>query len=127
MLDNGGGISFAGNQTFATGSIVFAGNSGSLGIANGTTLTLGPAMVVRGKTGLIGASVFTMAPGNLINQGLISADVAGGTLTVSPTQFENPGTLRADGTGASVVIRVTPFTNTGTIEELNGGKIVTTP
>jgi hypothetical protein len=104
MLDNGGIISFVGNQTFATGSIVFAGNSGSLGIANGTTLTLGPAMVVRGKTGLIGASVFTMAPGNLINQGLISADVAGGTLTLNPTQFDNTGTVETRNGGSMTIL-----------------------
>ncbi|MCI0535142.1 MAG: hypothetical protein L0Z50_07930, partial [Verrucomicrobiales bacterium] len=94
-------------------------------IEPGTTLTLGPAMVVRGKSGTIGGGEFGTR--KLINQGLISADVAGGTLNVIPTNFENHGTLRADGAGASVVIRVTPFTNAGTIEELNGGKVLISP
>jgi len=40
--------------------------------------------------------------GTLINQGLISADVAGVTLTLRPTRF----------------------VNTGTVEQRNGGKVV---
>jgi hypothetical protein len=125
VLDNGGAFTFSGNQTFSTGQVIFAGDSGALLIEPCTTLTLGPAMLVRGKSGTIGAIVFGTV--KLINQGLIAADVPGGTLSIAPTQFENTGTLRADGTGASIVIRVTPFTNTGTIQESNGGKVVTTP
>ncbi len=124
LLDHTGAITFAGNQTFNTGPVVF-GESGLLLLAPGTTLTLGPAMVVRGKSGVIGGGDFGKR--KLINQGLISADVPGGTLSIVPAQFENPGTLRADGAGTSVVIRVTPFTNTGTIQELNGGKVVIAP
>ncbi|MBI3415185.1 MAG: Ig-like domain-containing protein [Verrucomicrobia bacterium] len=128
ILDNTGAITFSGDQTFNTGQVVFAGTPGILGIEPGTTLTLGPAMVVRGKSGNIGQGVISgFGMRKLINQGVILADVAGGTFTINPTQFENPGTLRADGTGASVVIRVTPFTNTGTIQEANGGKVVIVP
>ena len=128
VLDNTGAITFAGDQTFNTGQVVFAGTPGVLGIEPGTTLTLGPSMVVRGKSGFIGPGVFAFSgTRKLINQGVISADVAGGTLTIAPTQFENPGTLRADGAGAAVVVRVTPFTNTGTIEELNGGRVLINP
>src|SRR5919106_1267661 len=49
ILDNAGGITFAGDQTFH-GQVVFAGNSGTLGIEPGTMLTLGPATAVRGRT-----------------------------------------------------------------------------
>ncbi len=125
LLDNAGAIHFAGDQTFNSSSIVFVGNSAALEIAPNTTLTLGPAMVVRGKSGFIGGG--GSGTKKLINQGLISADVPGGTISIAPTQFENPGTLRADGAGASVVVRVTPFTNTGMIEELNGGKVLINP
>jgi len=62
-------------------------------------------MVVRGKSGTLGQPVFAGGNNRLINQGLISADVAGGTLTIRPSQFENSGTLR----------------------ELNGGKIIVIP
>ncbi|MCI0542013.1 MAG: Ig-like domain-containing protein, partial [Verrucomicrobiales bacterium] len=51
LLDNGAAMSFAEDQTFNTSQVIFAGNSGALGIEPGTTLTLGPAMVVQGKTG----------------------------------------------------------------------------
>jgi hypothetical protein len=105
LLDLGGNITFEGNQTLVTGSIIF--NNGSPGfndpntitISANTTLTLGPAVVVRGKLGTVNGT------GTLINQGLISADVAGGTITIDPGQF----------------------INNGTVEEKNGGKIVIVP
>ncbi|MCL4177578.1 MAG: Ig-like domain-containing protein [Verrucomicrobia bacterium] len=105
LLDNSGAIGFAGVQTLNTGSILFAGNSGFLSVEGNSTLTLGPAMVVRGKTGTLGQPVFAGGANRLINQGLISADGTGGTLTIRPTQFEN----------------------TGTLQELNGGRIVIVP
>ena len=104
-LDNSGALGFAGVQVLNTGQIVFAGNSGYLSVEGNSTLTLGPAMVVRGKSGTLGQPVFAGGNNRLINQGLISADVAGGTLTIRPSQFENSGTLR----------------------ELNGGKIIVIP
>jgi hypothetical protein len=123
-LDNNGVITFAGDQTFNSGSIVFLGTSGALEIASGTTLTLGPAMVVRGNAGVIGGGA--IGSRQLINQGLISADVAGGTLTISPPAFENTGVLRGDNGGTLRIISA-QFTNTGTIEELNGGKVLINP
>lgn len=125
ILDNTGTITFAGNQTFNTGQILFAGTPGILSLEPGTTLTLGPDMVVRGKSGNIFASAFGTV--KLINQGLIAADVPGGTLNINPTQFENPGTLRADGAGAIVRILTSPFANTGVLQESNGGRIVIGP
>ncbi len=101
-LDNGGVIGFSGVQTFNTGGIVFEGNTGILSVEGNSTLTLGPDMVVRGKSGTIGQAVFAGGTNKIINQGRISADVAGGTLTLRPTQFEN----------------------TGILEEKNGGKLV---
>ena len=85
-----------------------------------SVLPLGPAAVVRGKTGTLGGA------GKLINQGLISADVAGGTLTVTPTAFTNEGVLRASD-GGTLKIASAQFTDNGTREELNGGKIVVGP
>ena len=102
-IDNGGAIVFNGTQSFETGSVVFEGNSGSLGVDGDTTLTLGPAMVVRGKTGRIGQAVLQGGAGHLINEGLISADVAGGTLTINPTQFTNEGTVEEKNGGTIIV------------------------
>ncbi len=111
-----------------TWSVVFSGGSGFPSVERNTTLTLAPALVVRGKTGALGQSgIRQRRDRQLINQGLVAADVAGGTLTIAPTQFENPDTIRADGAGTTVVVRVNPFTNTGTIEELNGGKVRINP
>src|SRR6185436_18688111 len=102
FISNTGVLSFNGIQTFNTGSVIFEGDTGYLGVERDSTLTLGPAMIVRGKSGTIGQSFFVTGNTKLINQGLISANTAGGTLTINPTVFEN----------------------TGTLEELNGGKIV---
>ena len=122
VLDNGGTLTFAGDQIFNSGQVLFAGTPGILSLEPGTTLTLGPEMVVRGKSGALTASAF----GNvkLINQGLIAVDVPGGTLTINPTQFENTGTLRADGVGTTIRILTTPFINTGSLQEVNGGTVV---
>ncbi|MCC7373741.1 MAG: Ig-like domain-containing protein [Verrucomicrobiales bacterium] len=102
LLGQFGVIGFAGVQTFDTGSVVFTGDGGHLSVDGNATLTLGPNMVVRGKTGTIGQPVFVGGSSTLINQGLISADVAGGTLT----------------------IRANVFQNTGRLEEKNGGRLV---
>ena len=127
-LDNGANIDFPGTQSLTGGSIVFGPSTGDsfLNIPDNSTLTLGPAVVVRGKSGTIGQFIAGRPGTKLINQGFISVDVAGGTLTINPSQFENTGTIRADGSGATVVIRST-FTNTGQIEELNGGRVLINP
>ena len=73
---DGAAISFAGDQTFGLGSILFTDNFGFLDIEANTTLTLGPAMVVRGRNASVRQGGGTT---RLINQGLISPDVTGGT------------------------------------------------
>jgi hypothetical protein len=101
-----------------------------LSIENATTLTLGADMVVRGKTGSIGDAHLFGGHGKLINQGLISIDVPGGTLDITPSPFSNTGTIgtiKANGAGSTVNVRSNPFTNTGTITELNGGKVLINP
>jgi hypothetical protein len=70
---------------------------------------------------------FAAGSSRLINQGLIAADVPGGTLTLSPARLENSGTLRVDGAGTTLLIRVPGFTNAGIIEELNGGSVAVNP
>jgi len=124
ILDNASFITFAGDQTFDHSEVFFRGGA-SLAITPGTTLTLGPGMVVRGASGNVGGVDFGVR--KLINRGLIAAEAPGGTLSVFPTDFENSGTLRADGAGSRLVVNVTPFNNTGTIQELNGGRVVINP
>ncbi|MBI3417533.1 MAG: Ig-like domain-containing protein [Verrucomicrobia bacterium] len=118
LLDTGGNITFVGDQSFSTGSILFAGSPAYLVVDVNTTWTLGPAAVIRGTGQVLGA-------GKLINQGLIAVDVARGTLTVNPGALDNAGTLAATATNATLRVTTKTFTNTGTLQELNGGKIIT--
>lgn len=124
LLDKNGSITFEGNQTFDNASIVFVGTSGSVGLEDKSSLTLGPKAIVRGLTGTIGSALLAGGSNTLINQGLISADVAGGTLTIRTTRFENTGTVAATAAGSLLKIQFGPFLNTGTTLELNGGKVI---
>jgi hypothetical protein len=96
------GQAVPGDQTLGgTGQVVFGGTGGRNALApRFTTLTLGAGLTIHGASGSIGNSTLP-----LINQGTITADVAGGT----------------------IVIQGKPFTNNGTTSELNGGKIVVLP
>jgi carbonic anhydrase/acetyltransferase-like protein (isoleucine patch superfamily) len=94
-----------GNQTFSgNGAIVFVDNNASnrLNLEAGD-LTLGAGVIVRGHTGYIGQQSFVGGAANLINNGSITADVAGGTITLAP----NGGT-----------------TNNGTLSAQNGGTLL---
>src|SRR5207247_8183225 len=70
------------------------------------TLTLGAAAAIRGNTGTIGGSSYFGSTMTLINQGLISAEVAGHTITV-PQAFTNNGTSQATGGGTLNVNNLT--------------------
>jgi hypothetical protein len=76
------------------------------------------AMVVRGKIGNIGGSGIS----KLINQGLISADVAAGILFVRTGQFDNAGTIESKN-GSSLTIDSSNWNNTGRIEASGGGTL----
>jgi hypothetical protein len=126
LLDRGG-LTFAGDQIFDGATIAFGNNAGVLGIEDGTTLTLGPAAVVRGKSGSIGPFLLFPGPRKLINQGLIAADVEGGALLIRVDAFDNAGTLAATTAGSTITIAAHPFVNTGALQEANGGRIVVEP
>jgi hypothetical protein len=93
---------FHGTQTLAgNGQVLFGGNNVyNYAYADAGTLTIGPNVIVHGASGTLGNSSLP-----LINQGTISADIAGGTIT----------------------IHANPFTNTGTTNQLNGGKLLINP
>jgi len=96
-----GYITFAGSQTLGgTGTVVFGDNAtyNALRLADGaTTLTIGSGITVEGQNGTIGYSSAWGGPQNVsvVNQGLISADVSGGTIVVDAEPFQNNGTLAA--------------------------------
>lgn len=87
-------------QTLSAGTIQFtaarATPGATVNFGLNSTVTFGPGVSVRGSIGAISST------GTLINQGLISADVAGGTIKVTAATF----------------------TNVGILEELNGGNLI---
>ncbi len=111
-------IGFAPGQTL-TGSVLFeGGNGGSRFLemdGNAGTFTIGATGVVRTVSGLAagafigGASVYGGAM-TLINNGLISSQVAGHTLTILSASFTN------NGNGANLGV-----------EALNGGTLTISP
>jgi hypothetical protein len=106
-IDNGSLLNFEGSQKLSgTGNIVF-GTTGNnrVGVDGGSkTLTIASGATISGHTGVIGQGQLVNGNGNaLVNNGTISANVAGGTITLL---------------GLSAGI-----TNNGTISALNGGTL----
>ena len=84
------------NQTISgTGTINLNDPAARLSIEGTGTTTLGSGITVRGQ-GNIGAPLFSGGANTLTNNGLILADVSGGTLTIA--QPANSGTLVGGGT-----------------------------
>ena len=107
-INNSSLLNFEGDQTLGgSGSIVFGGSGGSnrIGIDGGSkTLTVASGITIRGQNGTIGPGQLVNGSGNaLVNNGTISADVAGGVITLA-------------GIFAGI-------TNNGTISAQNGGTI----
>ncbi len=97
-------INFEGDQTLAGGgSIVFGGTSlnNRVGIDGGNkTLTVASGVTIRGENGVIGVGQLLNGSGNrLVNNGTISADVAGGVITLAQSAVTNNGTISAQNGG----------------------------
>jgi hypothetical protein len=109
-----------------TGQVILSGvNAGINGVA-ATRLTVGPSQTIRGQ-GRLGQEVI-----GVTNNGLIAADVNGGTLTIDPdgalgsTSFVNTGTIRAGSGGIAALTGISggAFANTGgTIQALDGSAV----
>jgi hypothetical protein len=115
-----GRIFFTGSQTLdGTGSVDFvtSGNNELLMTSANATLTIGPAMTIRGQTG----SIDGQSNSSLINKGKIVTDVAGGTISIQPSggPFTNQGTVETD---TGLVQLFGPWSNTGTFK-VNGGTL----
>jgi hypothetical protein len=108
-----GAIYFAGTQTLGGGGIIVFGNGSCNDFTltqAGTTLTIASGITVRGQSGALGYNSCLGGQQSfaVVNQGTISADVAGGTITVNAQPFVNQGfaqspagTLNLSGTIAS--------------------------
>jgi hypothetical protein len=106
-------IFFTGTQTLGgTGTVTFVDGSGGSGlnISAGSTLTIAPGITIHGNVGYIGRQGINSS---LVNQGTITADIAGGSIRLFGIGWSNSGTIQAIG-GGSVEITGS-WTNTGTI------------
>ncbi len=101
----GAGLDVLDSETLTNAHVAFgsAGNSASILVADGSTLTLGSALsLVQGgvSTSLSVDTSQGFAPTFLVNQGSITASIAGGSFTIDDefTRFTSSGTiLIADG------------------------------
>ena len=118
------------NQTISgNGSINLNDANARLSIEGGGTTTLGANITVQGQ-GSIGQALYNGANNNLVNNGLIYANVNGGTLAITNpasgggSTFTNNGVLEA---GLGAMLNIAPLSNfisQGTIEGvgvINGG------
>ncbi|MEI9924494.1 MAG: DUF4347 domain-containing protein [Bradyrhizobium sp.] len=106
------------NQTFrGNGTVSFEGTSGGtclLTIEGTSTLTLASTFKVAGGNGTIGDWWSNNGTRTLINNGLISANVAGRTLTILPNgTFTNAATMEAVAGG--ILALTNSWNNTGTL------------
>ncbi len=96
---NRGTVSFrGGNQTLdGSGTAVFGtsvANTLWTGEAAGTSLTIGPNILIHGQSGFVGPNLNFLggfSDGTVINQGTINADVSGGSITVNGINWSNTG------------------------------------
>jgi YD repeat-containing protein len=101
-----------------SGSILFGGSSfDSLDVPySTTTLTIGAGITLHGQDAAIGTS----GGGAFVNQGTISADVAGGSFTLDGTGWSNQGTIQ-ETAGQTLDFRGS-WSNTGRIG-IGGGTL----
>ena len=111
----------SGTQTLGgTGTIAMSAGSNNqilLGTTTPATVTVGSGMRIHGRGSI---SQFS-APSTLINNGIISADVAGQALTVSLSTFTNSGTMEAINSGNLNIVGT--FSQTAGTTRLAGGNL----
>ena len=120
-----------GTQTLAgTGAVTFGNTGGSnrLTIENTGTLTVGSGVLIHGESGSIGGQAITGGAATLINNGTISADVAGGTITIltnngATNAVQNNGVLSA-ANGGSLVLSSNVTGNAGSSINVGTGSTV---
>jgi hypothetical protein len=118
---------FQGNETFDAATVQL-GASGAAAVLDvihdytqygGSTLTLGPKLVVQqaGALGQIG-SALDQANDAIVNQGTITAGIAGGTLVLTGAAFTNRGSISVSG-GDTLLVESSAFNNLGTLAVSN--------
>jgi PEP-CTERM motif len=126
-LDSSGAFGSSSNQTVSgTGTINLNDPAARLAIEGTGTTTMAAGITVRGQ-GNIGQPVVAGGNNNLVNNGLISADVSGGTLNIvapgGSGSVVNNGTLQAVG-GGTLLLSTNITNNTGSQITAGAGSAV---
>lgn len=119
-------LTFEGSQTLSgTGAITFgnAGSSNRVGVdMNNAALTIGSGVLLHGQNGTIGAATNIASTGtSIINNGRISADVAGGTINITQATVSNNGMLDAQNGGILTLSSNVSNTANGQVNAGTGG------
>jgi hypothetical protein len=128
---NGGGVfGFQETQTLNGSATILFGSSAfnrlAIDSASTATLTFGPTVFVHGTNGTIGLPSFIGGTTKLINDGVISADGAFGTISLNttstaPDSVANSGTLEGINQGTLAID--SNVSNAAVLEALNGGAL----
>ena len=110
-------LSFEGNGGLSGNATIVLGGAGGVNNriymdGNGST-TFAAGTTIRGENGLIGGQLNIGGTQTLVNNGTISADVAGGTITFTESALVNNGLLRAQ---AGTLNVSTALSGTGTLQ-----------
>jgi hypothetical protein len=127
---NGGGFNFSGSSTLAgTGTVAFGNSSGYNSLTvTGTNpvLTIASGITVRGQTGYLGYDSYSgigTSTDTVVNQGIIQADVSGGTITINGVNNVLAGSLSA-AAGATLALNGS-YANAGNTLSLSGAGTIT--
>ncbi len=130
-LDVGSILSFQGDQTLSGGGTVTFGSDASthISLEGNAVFTIGPNVTVHGNNGLIGPAVYVGGTQQLVNNGTIKADVAGGTITLqinnsAADAIKNAGTLAARNGGNLGISNNITNTSTGHIDVIDAGSTI---
>ena len=117
-----GGFNVPAGTLSGNATIIFGGHTASY-VLNGSnlggstgTFTIGSTVTIRGKSGSIANDY---SNGSIVNQGTISADVAGGAITINAGAFTNAGTINVSGSTLNLNSSHT-LSSLGTINRTGG-------
>ena len=130
-IDGSSILAFQGDQSLLGNATLLFGAAANnrLAIDGNTTLTLPSTATIRGRNANIGPAVNLGGTGKIINQGLISADVATGVITLAPSStaadsITNAGTVEAKNGGILTISSNVTNTPTGIIHAAPAGSRV---
>ncbi|MGE3864680.1 MAG: beta strand repeat-containing protein [Burkholderiaceae bacterium] len=121
ILSSDGTNVIGGTGTIALGG-TGSGNRFTLD-GNGTT-TLGAGITVRGENGTIGGQIYVAGTQVLVNQGKITADVAGGTLRITESAVTNQNLLEARNGGTLALNSAVTQTGSGAAHAASNGVVL---